>query len=65
MRTRNERLRDRADLYGGDDSAALVVELCMTIDDMGERIVEKLDELHNIVDLLNALDERLWRESHA
>lgn len=67
MRTRNVKLQDRAKLRRGDGDLSpagdeAVIELCRTIDDAAERIADAISgPLHVIVDLLNAIDERLHK----
>ena len=59
-RTRTQKIQDRRDLNSADNNDQ-VIELCRTIDDMGERVADALEPLRSIVDLLNAIDERLRR----
>jgi hypothetical protein len=53
MRTFTQRLGDRRDLDSDANNAQLVRELCITIDDMGERIASELSRLDALV---NAVD---------
>lgn len=59
MRTRTQRLDARREIMGGvnDHDTTLVeamMELCATLDDLGERVAESSDETRKAVDQLAA-----------
>ena len=60
MRTRTQRLEDRLNLEGAIERH-LVVEVCRTIDDMAERIEDKLDELGKLTNAVDALVDTIRR----